>query len=333
MPIKAMCPECQTAYHALETAAGRKVKCRTCKFVFAIPGTKKTAGPTGRDPWDDAETSDDLPLLAPSKREKRPAGLPPKVVKPKKSPRFDSDEDDDEPPAKRRRRSSPDDTDSRLMLLAIALGVAALAGVSYFAVQLRQGGKAIVEALKDDADPALVDVEDPAEIPLLKAARPFADAIAAGNHEAAFAELSPLALANAYRDQFVPAPEEVQRRTSVSPLTLESFRELMAESAKVLGTPKKRDHMYVDSRDAEALAGRGDAIERMFTLGGTPDGVTASLRRAALRATIAVKHPDVPEEDAEDGEGPYLNLRIILTEEDGKLRVGYFELMPPSILD
>ena len=66
----------------------------------------------------------------------------------------------------------------------------------------------------------------------------------------------------------------------------------------------------------------------MFLMGNTPEGVTASARKASLHVRIAVKHPD-----AEDDDGPYINMRVIVTEEDGKLGVGYFELRGPSILD
>jgi len=30
---------------------------------------------------------------------------------------------------------------------------------------------------------------------------------------------------------------------------------------------------------------------------------------------------------------PYFNLKIILVEEDGQLEVGYFEFLPPSMMD
>jgi hypothetical protein len=30
---------------------------------------------------------------------------------------------------------------------------------------------------------------------------------------------------------------------------------------------------------------------------------------------------------------PYLNLKVVLVEEDGELKVGYFEFLPPSMMD
>jgi predicted Zn finger-like uncharacterized protein len=410
MPIKAMCPECQTQYSVPDAAAGKKVKCRSCEFVFPISAQKATAPrPAPKDPWETDDSSDDIPLLTPAKKSKpKPSdGLPPKIVKPKKATYIADDDDEEDEPRrkKKKKKSSSSDMDPRLTFLAIALGIVVLAGVagffeprvalwtgviaiaggglwqlimafeeddftgwlhmripgyslyfaitrisqtwpavlvqalglmlclSYVALEHRQGIGIIAQAIQNAKDADIEDLADPEDLPMIKAARPFADAIAAGNFEAAFIELSPLALANAYRDQFVPPGDKEQQRTSVAPLTLDSFKELMAESAKVLGTPKKLEHLYVESRDPEILAGRGDAIERLFVMGGTPDSIPASVRKASLHAKVTVKHPDVPEADAEDGEEPYLNMRIILTEEDGKLRIGYFELGPPSILD
>jgi hypothetical protein len=30
---------------------------------------------------------------------------------------------------------------------------------------------------------------------------------------------------------------------------------------------------------------------------------------------------------------PYFNLKVVLVEEDGELKVGYFEFLPPSMMD
>ena len=30
---------------------------------------------------------------------------------------------------------------------------------------------------------------------------------------------------------------------------------------------------------------------------------------------------------------PYLNLKVVLVEEGGQLKIGYFEFLPPSMLD
>jgi hypothetical protein len=43
---------------------------------------------------------------------------------------------------------------------------------------------------------------------------------------------------------------------------------------------------------------------------------------------------DIPENNDYDAdEWPYLTLKLVLVEEDGKLKIGYFEFLPPSMLD
>jgi len=407
MPIKAMCPECEAQYHAPDSAAGRKIKCRACEFVFSVPGETPRPAPkkpsVPKDPWetDDFGDEDDVPLLKPVKKKKSGDGLPPKIGKAKKKSTYLTDDDgEDEPRPKKKRKKQAEEHDPRLVFLAIALGVVVLAGlaglfepkvtlwvgilaiaggglwqltmafeeddmtgwlhmrlpgyslyfaitrigqtwpaivvqalglvlcVSYVALEHRREIGGIARALAAPQGAGEEVAEDAEDIPLLKAARPFASALAARNYDAAFATLSPLAQANAFRDQFVPSRDDEKQRVSVAPLTIESFKELMAESEKVLGAPKNVEDLYVESRDPDILAGRGDAIERMFVLGGTPESIPAGIRRASLRATVLVKHPEAEEDDE-----PYLNLRIILIEEQGQLQVGYFELSPPSILD
>lgn len=41
----------------------------------------------------------------------------------------------------------------------------------------------------------------------------------------------------------------------------------------------------------------------------------------------------VEELKKEEDFDPYLNLKVVLVEEGGQLKVGYFEFLPPSMLD
>jgi len=41
----------------------------------------------------------------------------------------------------------------------------------------------------------------------------------------------------------------------------------------------------------------------------------------------------VEELKKEESFDPYLNLKVVLVEEDGELKVGYFEFLPPSMMD
>jgi predicted Zn finger-like uncharacterized protein len=413
MPIPTRCPECRAQYSVPDSAAGKKVKCRQCEFVFPIASPKPKPSPKpakpvdrDRDPWDTDEVDEEeMPVLKPAKKKKPVDGLPPKINKPKKKATYvsaDDDEDEDEPRPKKKKRTQAADHDPRLMFLAIALGVVVLAGIAgifapqvtlwvgiiaiaggglwqlgmafeeddftgwmhmrvpgyslYFAisrisetwpavvVQLlgamlcvgyvvlehRQQIGFIARAVRDPVG-AQIESADPEDARYLKAARPFAEALAAKKYDDAFEELSPLAIANAYHDQFVPAAEENRERKAVGPLSPETFQELMTESEKVLGAPLKLEGFYVESRDPELMSGRGDPIQRAYVLGAIPDSIPASIRRAGIHATVTVKQPNVPIDP--DDEEPYLVLRIIIVEEDEKLRVGYFELRPPSILE
>lgn len=419
MPIPTRCPECRAQYSVPDSAAGKKVKCRQCEFVFPIPAPKPepAAKPNPapkpkpapkppepeKDPWDtDDVEEDEMPVLKPAKKKKPSDGLPPKINK-KKKPTYVADVDDDEedePKPKKKKKRKQSDHDPRLVFLAIALGVVVLAGIAgifspqvtlwvgiiaiagggfwqlgmafeeddftgwmhmrvpgyslYFAItRISETWPAVVvqvlgamlcfgylvlehrnqigfvaRALKDPVG-AQIEIAEPEDVPFLKAARPFTEAMAAGKYDKAFEHLSQVAIDNAYHDQFVPVDGNAERKP-VSPLTPESFKELMAESEKVLGTPKTVEGIYVASRDPEILAGRGEAIERLYVMGKVPESVPVSIRKASLHASIAVKSNGPVDPDDEE---PYLNMRIILVEEDGETKVGYFELGPPSLLD
>jgi hypothetical protein len=86
-----------------------------------------------------------------------------------------------------------------------------------------------------------------------------------------------------------------------------------------------------------------------------PAEIPTDIRKAAIRAQLQCELPDEavkqiaadlkiseeqvrsgnwPENDQYDEEAwPYLNFKCVLVEDHGQLKVGYFEFMPPSILD
>jgi hypothetical protein len=88
------------------------------------------------------------------------------------------------------------------------------------------------------------------------------------------------------------------------------------------------------------------AMDSMFAIGAMPDSIPAEIRRASLRGQI---HTELSSEELEkvaqeqgisveklkkeEDFDPYLNLKVVLVEEDGELKVGYFEFLPPSIMD
>ncbi|MGC2626978.1 MAG: hypothetical protein WA269_09090, partial [Candidatus Udaeobacter sp.] len=77
-----------------------------------------------------------------------------------------------------------------------------------------------------------------------------------------------------------------------------------------------------------------------------PDWIPANIRRASLRGQIhtelspqelqnAAQREGISVEDLKKSEDfdPYFNLKIVLVDEGGHLKVGYFEFLPPSMLD
>jgi hypothetical protein len=108
--------------------------------------------------------------------------------------------------------------------------------------------------------------------------------------------------------------------------------------------------LHVFSTDPDVLSRRSQeklgAMDSMFAIGAMPDSIPADIRRASLRGQI---HTELSPEELEkvaneqgisveelqknEDFDPYFNLKLVLVEEDGQLKVGYFEFLPPSIMD
>jgi hypothetical protein len=95
----------------------------------------------------------------------------------------------------------------------------------------------------------------------------------------------------------------------------------------------------------------------MLAIGGMPAEIPVEIRKASIRAAIQCQFPEEtvkkiaaelkiseeqvrsgkwPENDEysdADDERPYFNVKFVLVDEEGQLKVGYFEFMPPSMLD
>jgi hypothetical protein len=87
-------------------------------------------------------------------------------------------------------------------------------------------------------------------------------------------------------------------------------------------------------------------MDSMFAIGAMPDWIPADIRRASLRGQIHTELSPQELQSVAQTQGisvealkkdenfdPYLNLKVVLVEEDGQLRVGYFEFLPPSMMD
>ncbi len=194
----------------------------------------------------------------------------------------------------------------------------------------------------------------PEDRPFFDAARPFAEAIAARDYPKAYDLLSSHARLRMSPSQFVaPADDATQERNEASALDHpgpEQFAQLLEATENEYGQPAQLETLYVYSTDPVALGGKArsaeEKLDAMFAIGMMPDSVPADIRKASLRSKLAVElTPEqlaetaeafemTPEELKEDPDfQPYLTLKMVLVEESGTLKVGYFEFLPPGILD
>ena len=194
----------------------------------------------------------------------------------------------------------------------------------------------------------------PEEKPYFDAAKPFVEAVAARDYAKAYGCLSSHARARMSPNQFV-APDDDAAYTrneaaAVRDVTPEKFTQMLAPCEKQLGKPCKLLELHVFSTDPAALSGRGanteEKLESMFAIGMMPTSIPHGIRKASLRSKLKVElspeqlaqaakdQQTTPEKLKSDPEfQPYLNLKLVLVEETGALKVGYFEFMPPGLLD
>jgi hypothetical protein len=194
----------------------------------------------------------------------------------------------------------------------------------------------------------------PDERQYLLAAKPFFVAVANQQYAEAYALLSSHAKARMSLNQFTPAAERADfQRNESNPfinVTVEQFADLMKTVEAVHGTPRAPKMLNVFSTDPDVLNRRSKeqfgAVDSMFAIGAMPDSIPGDIRRASLRGQI---HTELSPEEIQkvaqtqgisveeltkDADfDPYFNLKIVLVEEDGQLKVGYFEFLPPSMMD
>jgi hypothetical protein len=194
----------------------------------------------------------------------------------------------------------------------------------------------------------------PDERRYLLAAKPFFVAIANRKYADAYALLSRYARARMSFNQFTPAEEEATyQQYESSPydnVTAEQFAYLMQYVEAARGTPRAPRMLAVFSTDPDVLNRRSKeqfgAMDSMFAIGAMPDWIPADIRRASLRGQV---HTELSAQELQNEaqrqditvEGlkkdpdfdSYFNLKVVLVEEGGQLKVGYFEFLPPSIMD
>lgn len=191
----------------------------------------------------------------------------------------------------------------------------------------------------------------PKDRAFMKAGKPFVEAVASGNLKDAFAELSTHAKRRMTGGQFGGGDPKTEEGFNAEhrDVTLDQFEKLFERVEKKFGKPEKLTDLSVSESDPNILAGNAkeniDRFSAMIAIGGMPADIPASIRKAALRAQVQVVNPEKKprkkaakkegddDDDGNDDEHPYFNVKYVLVEEDGKLKVGYFEFFPPSILD
>jgi hypothetical protein len=194
----------------------------------------------------------------------------------------------------------------------------------------------------------------PDERKYLLAAKPFVVAVADRKYADAYTLLSSHARARMSLDQFKPAEQDSDSQQNQSyafdNVTAEQFAYLMQYVEAAHGAPRAPKMLHVFSTDPDVLNRRSKqqfgAMDSMFAIGAMPDWIPADIRRASLRGQIHTELSPQELQNVAQREGisveelkksedfdPYFNLKVVLVEEGGQLKIGYFEFLPPSIWD
>lgn len=194
----------------------------------------------------------------------------------------------------------------------------------------------------------------PEERPYFDAVKPFAEAVSARDYAKAYEYLSSHAKARMSPNQFVAPTDDATEAKNNAAVSLnpgpEQFARLMSSTEKEYGKPAKLSELEVYSTDRAVLSGKAtkmeDKLDAMFAIGMMPDSIPANIRKASLRSKLAVDLS--PEQIAESAKAlgmtpeklkaepdfqPALTLKMVVVEEGGALKVGYFEFLPPGIWD
>ena len=242
--------------------------------------------------------------------------------------------------------------------VSVAWRVRTLIAAILLPVLLTSCGKKGPEGEKNTAQKSEDDFLDkdakPDERKYLVAAKPFFVAVANRRYPDAYALLSSHARARMSFNQFTPAEDQAtfQQYESqpYSNVTAEQFAYLMQYVEAARGAPRAPKMLSVFSTDSDVLNRRSKeqfgAMDSMFAIGAMPDWIPAAIRRASLRGQIhtelspqelqkVAQQQGISMEELKKDENfdPYFNLKVVLVEENGQLRVGYFEFLPPSMMD
>jgi hypothetical protein len=210
------------------------------------------------------------------------------------------------------------------------------------------------ETIQKNEDDFLDKDAKPDERKYLLAAKPFLMAVASRRYADAYALLSRYAIARMSLEQFKPAEQDSDSQQNQSyafdNVTAEQFAYLMQYVEAAHGAPRAPKMLHVFSTDPDVLNRRSKeqfgAMDSMFAIGAMPEWIPAEIRRASLRGQIhtelspqelqnVAQREGISVEDLKksDDFDPYFNLKLVLVEEGGQFKIGYFEFLPPSIMD
>jgi hypothetical protein len=247
---------------------------------------------------------------------------------------------------------------SKMNAVSVARPVAILIAVILLPLSLtscgRTGSNSEKKTTQKSEDDFLDKDAKPDERKYLLAAKPFFVAVANRKYADAYALLSSHARARMSFNQFTPAEEQATfQQYESSPymnVTAAQFAYLMRYVEAARGTPRAPKMLGVFSTDPDVLNRRSKeqfgAMDSMFAIGAMPDWIPANIRRASLRGQIHAELSPQELQNVAQREGisaeelkkdpdfdPYFNLKVVLVDEGGQLKIGYFEFLPPSIMD
>ncbi len=194
----------------------------------------------------------------------------------------------------------------------------------------------------------------PEDRPYFEAVRPFAEAVSARDYAKAYGYLSSHAKARMSPNQFVAPTDDATEAKNNAAVSLnpgpEQFARLMSSTEKEYGKPAKLSELDVYSTDRAVLSGKAtrmeDKLDAMFAIGMMPDSIPANIRKASLRSRVAVELSSeqlaesaqamgmTPEKLKADPDfDPSITLKMVVVEEGGVFKIGYFEFLPPGIWD
>jgi len=218
----------------------------------------------------------------------------------------------------------------------------------------KKGQEGEKETVQKNEDDFLDKDAKPEERKYLLATKPFFLAVASRRYADAYALFSRYAIARMSLEQFQPSQQDSDSQQNQSyafdNVTPEQFAYLMQYVEAAHGAPRAPKMLHVFSTDPDVLNRRSKeqfgAMDSMFAIGAMPEWIPADIRRASLRGQIhtelspqelqnVAQREGISVEDLKKSEDfdPYFNLKVVLLEEGGQLKIGYFEFLPPSMLD